>query len=175
MVQYVRSTRFSVESTLERPNAHSRRLLSRSTSCELVNVKILNGGYEDKTCVRSFTNQITQQLFGPKPLAAEQQTRLDQTEARRAVKILLETGPPPYLRVWLTAAPQPPPPPHYLKVWIRQCQWQVPPDTVSSQVHMEFNLNLKRGISFFSFSLFCVFILVWQRCITLCDCLSVVV
>ena len=111
MVQYVRSTRFSVESTLERPNAHSRRLLSRSTSCELVNVKILNGGYEDKTCVRSFTNQITQQLFGPKPLAAEQQTRLDQTEARRAVKILLETGPPPYLRVWMTAAPQPPLPP----------------------------------------------------------------
>ena len=65
MVQYVRSTRFSVEGTLERPNAHSRRLLSRSTSCELVNVKILNGGYEDKTCVSSFTNQITQQLFGP--------------------------------------------------------------------------------------------------------------
>ena len=111
MVQYVRSTRFSVEGTLERPNAHSRRLLSRSTSCELVNVKILNGGYEDKTCVSSFTNQITQQLFGPKPLAAEQQTRLDQTEARRAVKILLETGPPPYLRVWMTAAPHPPPPP----------------------------------------------------------------
>ena len=74
----------------------------------IVNVKILNGGYEDKTCVSSFTNQITQQLFGPKPLAAEQQTRLDQTEARRAVKILLETGPPPYLRVWMTAAPHPP-------------------------------------------------------------------
>ena len=76
----------------------------------IVNVKILNGGYEDKTCVSSFTNQITQQLFGPKPLAAEQQTRLDQTEVRRAVKIPLETGPPPYLRVWMTAAP--PPPPH---------------------------------------------------------------
>ena len=110
MVQFVRSTRFSVESTLERPNAHSRRLLSRSTSCELVNVKILNGGYEDKTCVSSFPNQITQQLFGPKPLAAEQQTRLDQTEVRRAVKVPLETGPPPYLRVWMTAAPHPPPP-----------------------------------------------------------------
>ena len=73
MVQYVRSTRFSVEGTLERPNAHSRRLLSRSASYELVNVKILNGGYEDKTCVSSFTNQITQQLFGLKPPAAEQQ------------------------------------------------------------------------------------------------------
>lgn len=48
MVQYVRSTRFSVESTLERPNAHSRRLLSRSTSCELVNVKILNGAMRTK-------------------------------------------------------------------------------------------------------------------------------
>ena len=72
MVQYVRSTRFSVEGTLERPNAHSRRLLSRSASYELVNVKILNGGYEDKTCVSSFTNQITQQLFGPQPPAAEQ-------------------------------------------------------------------------------------------------------
>ena len=103
MVQYARSTRFSVEGTLERPNAHSRRLLSRSTSSELVNVKILIGGYEDKTCVSSFTNQITQQLFGPQPSAAEQQTRLDQTEVRRAVKILLETGPPPYLRVWMTA------------------------------------------------------------------------
>ena len=99
-----------MEGTLERPNAHSRRLLSRSTSCELGNVSFKNGGYEDKTCVSSFTNQITQQLFGPKPLAAEQQTRLDQTEVRRAVKIPLETGPPPYLRVWMTAAPQPPPP-----------------------------------------------------------------
>ena len=48
MVQYVRTTRFSVESTLERPNAHSRRLLSRSTSCELVNVKILNGAMRTK-------------------------------------------------------------------------------------------------------------------------------
>ena len=55
----------------------------------IVNVKILNGGYEDKTCVSSFTNQITQQLFGPKPLAAEQQTRLDQTEVRRAEKNFL--------------------------------------------------------------------------------------
>ena len=77
MVQYVRTTRFSVEGTLERPNAHSRRLLSRSASYELVNVEILNGGYEDKTCVSFFTNQITQQLFGPQPPTTEQQTRLD--------------------------------------------------------------------------------------------------
>ena len=31
----------------------------------------------------------------------------------------METGPPPYLRVWLTAAPLLPPPFNYLKVWIR--------------------------------------------------------
>ena len=166
MVQYVRSTRFSVEGTLERPNAHSRRLLSRSTSCELVNVKILNGGYEDKTCVSSFTNQITQQLFGPKPLAAEQQTRLDQTEARRAVKILLETGPPPYLRDWPPPLTPPPPPPHYLKVWIRQCQWQVLPDTVSSKVHMEFNLKFEKKYFF----LFFFFVLRFHfGMTTLCD------
>ena len=36
-------------------------------------------------------------------------------------KIFLETGPAPYLRVWMT----PPPPPPYLKVWIRHCQEHV--------------------------------------------------
>ena len=30
---------------------------------------------------------------------------LDQTEARRVGKKFFETGPPPYLRVWMTAAP----------------------------------------------------------------------
>ena len=30
-------------------------------------------------------------------------------------KIILETAPPPYLRVWMTG------PPPYLKVWIRHC------------------------------------------------------
>ena len=39
---------------------------------------------------------------------------LDQTETRRAEKKVLETAPPPYLRVWITA-----PPPPYLKVWNR--------------------------------------------------------
>ena len=34
-----------------------------------------------------------------------------QNEARRAEKKILETGGPPYLRVWMT--------PPYLKVWIR--------------------------------------------------------
>ena len=40
----------------------------------------------------------------------------DQTEARRAKKLFLETAPlpPSYLRVWMTG------PPTYLKVWIRQ-------------------------------------------------------
>ena len=33
---------------------------------------------------------------------------LDQTEARRAPKKFLETAPPPYLRVWMTAPPPPP-------------------------------------------------------------------
>ena len=108
-----------LSTTISEPGTGYSGRYSRATKCTqsspfvkinvIVNVKILNGGYEDKTCVSSFTNQITQQLFGPKPLAAEQQTRLDQTEARRAVKILLETGPPPYLRVWMTAAPHPPP------------------------------------------------------------------
>ena len=36
----------------------------------------------------------------------------DQNEARRPVKIFLETGHSPYLRVWMTA------PPAYLKVWM---------------------------------------------------------
>ena len=45
----------------------------------------------------------------------------------------------------------PHPPPHYLKVWIRQCQWQVPPDTVSSQVHMEFNLKFEKKYFFLFF------------------------
>ena len=35
---------------------------------------------------------------------------LEQTEAQRAEKKFLETGPLPYLRVW-TTAPQPPPSP----------------------------------------------------------------
>ena len=43
---------------------------------------------------------------------------LDQTEARRAEKILGDCPsppppPPPYLKVWMTG------PPSYLKVWIR--------------------------------------------------------
>ena len=43
---------------------------------------------------------------------------LDQTEARRAEKTVLETGPPlpPYLRIWMT------PPSPYLKVWICYCK-----------------------------------------------------
>ena len=44
---------------------------------------------------------------------------LDQTEARRAEKILfLETGPPP-LSKGLDDQTPPPPHPPYLKVWIR--------------------------------------------------------
>ena len=40
---------------------------------------------------------------GPPPLF------LDQTEARRAEKkFFWETGPPPFLRVWMTALPPPP-------------------------------------------------------------------
>ena len=33
---------------------------------------------------------------------------LDQTDAQRAAKMFLETFPPPYLRVWMTAPPPPP-------------------------------------------------------------------
>ena len=33
---------------------------------------------------------------------------LDETEARRVEKNFLETGPPPYLRVWMTPFPLPP-------------------------------------------------------------------
>ena len=33
---------------------------------------------------------------------------LDETEARRVEKNFLETGPPPYLRVWMTPFPFPP-------------------------------------------------------------------
>jgi len=44
---------------------------------------------------------------------------LDHTEARRAEKSFLETGPRSYLRVWMTASPPLPPlPPPYQKVWI---------------------------------------------------------
>ena len=43
---------------------------------------------------------------------------LDQTEAQRAKKYIIEKSPPPPLRIWMTA---PPPPPPYLKVWI--CNW----------------------------------------------------
>ena len=43
---------------------------------------------------------------------------LDQTEAQRAKKYIIEKSPPPHLRIWMTA-PSPPPP--YLKVWI--CNW----------------------------------------------------
>ena len=43
----------------------------------------------------------------------------DQNKARRVEKNFLETGPPTYLRVWMTGSPPPPPP--YLKVWIRHC------------------------------------------------------
>ena len=45
-------------------------------------------------------------LLPPPPLF------LDQTEARRAEKIFLETGPLFYLRVWITSSnpPRPPPP-----------------------------------------------------------------
>ena len=35
---------------------------------------------------------------------------LDQAEARRDQKNFFETGPPPILRVWMTAPPSPPPP-----------------------------------------------------------------
>ena len=41
---------------------------------------------------------------------------VDQTEARRAGKNFLETGPPPYLRVWMTAPP-PPPSPATPSIW----------------------------------------------------------
>ena len=34
---------------------------------------------------------------------------LDQNEVRRTEKIFLRPGPPPYLRVWMTAPPPPPP------------------------------------------------------------------
>ena len=37
--------------------------------------------------------------------------------------IFLETGPTPYLRVWMTAPPHHPP---YLKVWIRHCVLWIP-------------------------------------------------
>ena len=36
---------------------------------------------------------------------------LDQNETRRAEKNYFETGPPPYLKVWMTGAPDP-----YLKI-----------------------------------------------------------
>ena len=81
---------------------------------------------------------------------------LDQTEARRAVKIFVWDWASPL--IWGSGgldAPfgPPPPPPHYLKVWISHCQWQVPLHTVSSQVHVEFN-DLKRSISLFFFLCF---------------------
>ena len=42
---------------------------------------------------------------GPAPLF------FDQNEAQRAEKFFLETAPPPYLKVWMTATP---PPPHLI-------------------------------------------------------------
>ena len=42
---------------------------------------------------------------------------LDLTEARRAETIFFETGPPPYLRLWVTAL-SPSPAPLFLKVWM---------------------------------------------------------
>ena len=224
MVQYVRSTRFSVEGILEWPNAHSCRLLSRSASCELVNVKILNGAMRTKpvsapSLTRLHSNSLDlslQQLNntpvhfnncvnlthkGPKDMTLFQDVNLhrpkNQLRKVRKLKIILliclilrkiwkrnntrafnhtkvsyylslwriqgrgpggpplsplfldqtQTGPPPYLRVWMTA----PPPSTNLKVWIRQCQWQVPPDTVSSQVHMEFNLKFEKKYFFLFF------------------------
>ena len=45
---------------------------------------------------------------------------LDQNEARRAEKNFFRP-PPPYLRVWLTVRPPPPPHPPYLKVWVHYC------------------------------------------------------
>ena len=47
-------------------------------------------------------------LLPPPPLF------LDQTEARRAEKIFLETGPLFYLRVWITSSNPPAPPPHLI-------------------------------------------------------------
>ena len=67
MVQYVRTTRFSVEGTLERPNAHSRRLLSRSASYELVNVKILNGAMRTKPVSAPSLTRLHSNSLDPSP------------------------------------------------------------------------------------------------------------
>ena len=82
---------------------------------------------------------------------------LDQTEARKAVKIFVWDWASPL--IWGSGglddpAPfgsPPPPPPHYLKVWIRHCQWQVPLHTVSSQVHMEFIVKFEKKYFFLFF------------------------
>ena len=51
---------------------------------------------------------------------------LDQTEARRVGKKFFETGPPPYLRVWMTAAPA--------SQYIHHCYW------IAFRAHMKENL-----------------------------------
>ena len=173
MVQCIRTTRFSVEGILEWPNTYSSRLLSRSATCELVNVKILNGAMRTKPLSAPSLTRLHSNSLKPTP----SNWTTDQTRPNWGSKgrknYFLRLG-LPFISGSGWPPPITPPPPHYLKVWIRQCQWQVPPDAVSSQVHKEFNY-LKRSIYFFSFSLFGIFILVWQRCMTLCDCLSVVV
>ena len=69
---------------------------------------------------------------------------LDQTEAEK--RFFLRLGLP-----LISGSGWLPPPPTYLNVWIRRCQWQVPPDTVSSQVHMEFNLKFEKKYFFLFF------------------------
>ena len=51
---------------------------------------------------------------------------LDQTEARRVGKKFFVTGPPPYLRVWMTAAPA--------SQYIHHCYW------IAFRAHMNENL-----------------------------------
>ena len=70
---------------------------------------------------------------------------LDQTEAEKS-----------FFWDWASPLSQglddcPPPPPPVWTGWIRRCQWQVPPDTVSSQVHMEFNLKFEKKYFFLFF------------------------
>ena len=153
MVQCIRTTRFSVEGILEWPKTYSSRFLSRSASCELVNVKILNGAMRTKPLSAPSLTRLHSNSLKPTPSNwTTDQTRPNWGSKGRknyflrlGLPFISGCGWPPPI------TPPPPPTPHYLKVWIRQCQWQVPPDTVSSQVHMEFNLKFEKKYFFLFF------------------------
>ena len=61
---------------------------------------------------------------------------LDHTEAWRTEKNFLETGPPPFLRVWRLL---PPPPAPHLTVWIRHCtvpfKWKANAFSLFTSIH----------------------------------------